>query len=66
MPEYTGVGDALRAYKVIAKARRIGKPKVIMLSGRHQGQQVTLMDSVYCVIDIPLKAIQHKHSTSSD
>jgi hypothetical protein len=60
MPEYTGVGDALRAEKVIAKARRISKPKVIMLSGRHQGQQVTLTDSVYCVIDIPLRAIQHK------
>jgi hypothetical protein len=65
MPEYTGVGDALRAEKVIAKARKIGKPKVIMLSGRHQGQQVTLTDSVYCVIDIPLRAIQHKHQVSS-
>ena len=66
MPEYTGAGDALRAEKVIAKARRVSKPKVIMLSGRHQGQQVTLTDSVYCVIGIPLRAIQHKRPAPSE
>jgi hypothetical protein len=60
MPDYTGAGDALRAEKVTAKARAISKPRIIMLSGSHQGQLVTLRDSVYCVIDIPLRAIQHK------
>ena len=65
MPEYTQQGDALRANKVIAKARQIGPHELLPGSGKHRIQQVTLRDSVYCVIAIPLKAIQPKHPSSS-
>jgi hypothetical protein len=64
MPEYTQQGDALRAAKVMAKARQIGPHILLPGSGKHQIQQVTLRDSVYCVIAIPLRAIQHKRSSS--
>ena len=60
MPEYTNVGDALRAEKVITQARQLGKPRLIHFSGRHKGSEVILRDSVFCVIAIPLKALQKK------
>jgi len=60
MPEYTNQGDALRADKVIARARSIDKPRLIVLSGEHRGREVILRDSVYCVIDRPLRALQLK------
>jgi len=58
MPEYTQVGDALRADKVIARARSVGKPRLIVLSSSHRGREVILEDSVYCVIDKRLRALQ--------
>lgn len=60
MPDYTNAGDALRGEKVTAKARHVGKPRLIVLSSSHKGSQIILRDSVYCVIDTPLRAIQHK------
>jgi len=64
MPDHTQQGDALRAQKVIAQARQIGPRRLLPGSGRHRTQQVTLADSVYCVIAIPLRAIQFKRSSS--
>lgn len=60
MPEYTQVGDALRAEKITAKARQVSAPKVIQLSGSHKGSQIVLRDSAFCVIDVPLRALHHR------
>ena len=65
MPEYTQQGDALRAAKVMARARQIGPHILLPGSGKHRIRQVTLRDSVYCVIAEPLRAIQHKRPPSS-
>jgi len=60
MAEYTQQGDALRANKVIAKARQIGPRRLREGSGKHRIQEVILRDSVYCVIAEPLRALQLK------
>jgi hypothetical protein len=64
MSEHYQVGDALVAYKVMAEARKISRPQDIQISGKHKGYQVTLTDTVYCVITTPLKALHHKRSSS--
>jgi len=60
MTDHTQQGDALRGEKVLAQARSISRPETFMLSSEHRGRRVVLRDSVYCVIDIPMRAIQHK------
>lgn len=55
MPVYHNKGDALRADKIAASARKIDTVIVKHRTGKHKGQFVTLRDNIYCVIEIPLK-----------
>ena len=43
-------GDAVRGDQIIAEARDIGKPKVIVKTGRHNAQQVVLRENAFCII----------------
>lgn len=56
MPTLFEAGDALRADRVAINARRLSRPRVIARTGRHQAQSIVARDTVYCVIEVPLKA----------
>ena len=55
MPTYLNEGDALRGERVAIYERRLSRPQVIALSGRHEAQAIIARDNVYCVIERPLK-----------
>ena len=55
MAEYRKLGDALRADKIVASARRISAVRVASRTSKHKGQFIDLKDNAYCVIDVPLK-----------
>ena len=55
MPTYFNKGDALRGDRVAINARRLSRPLVIAMSGRHEAQAIVARDNVYCVIEQPLK-----------
>ncbi len=48
-------GDELRGDRILAEARKIGKPKVIIKTGRHRAIQVKLWENAYCVIEKKLR-----------
>jgi hypothetical protein len=53
---HRNIGDALRGEKIAVKAEKIRMGMVQAGSSRHQIQSVTLEDSVFCIIEIPLTA----------
>ena len=55
MPTYFNKEDALRGDRVAINARRLSRPLVIAMSGRHEAQAIVARDNVYCVIEQPLK-----------
>lgn len=56
MTEYRKLGDAIRADKIVASARRISTIQLNSRTSRHRGRFVELRDNAYCVIDIPLRS----------
>jgi len=50
------IGDALRGEKIAVKAEKMQMDRVQAGSSRHQIQTLTLKDSVFCIIEIPLVA----------
>ncbi len=51
-------GDALHGSKIVAEARKISDPIVIVKSGRHKAQRVTLAENAGAVIVRKLKWIK--------
>lgn len=49
-----GLGDALKADRIAAQFRRIGRIRVTTGSSTHQIQTARLEGNVYCVIERPL------------
>lgn len=47
-------GDAIHGAKVLIRARRLSKVRVVMGSHRHQTQEIMAYDSVHCTIEQPL------------
>ena len=47
-------GDAIRGAKVLIRARRLSKVRVVMGSHRPQTQEIMAHDNVHCVIEMPL------------
>ena len=64
MPALFDMGDALRGDRIVINARRLSRPVVIARSGRHQAQEITAWDNVYCVIEKPLKARPKEHDNA--
>ncbi|MCR4335324.1 MAG: hypothetical protein NUV57_02185 [archaeon] len=44
------VGDAIKGDLIVAEARKIKKPKIIVKTGRHKSQQIILEENVFCVV----------------
>jgi hypothetical protein len=55
MPTLFETGDALRGERIVVNARRLSRPRIIALTGRHEAQEVIARDNVYCVIEMPLR-----------
>jgi acyl-CoA synthetase (NDP forming) len=55
---YTKKGDTLKGDKIVAEARKISNPVVIVKSGRHKAQRVILKDNALCRIAKKYKFIK--------
>jgi acyl-CoA synthetase (NDP forming) len=45
------VGDSIHGHKIIAAARKISDPVVIVKSGRHKVQRIILAENASAIID---------------
>jgi hypothetical protein len=45
------VGDSIHGHKIIAEARKISDPMVIIKSGRHKAQRIFLTENASAMID---------------
>jgi len=45
------VGSSIKGDKIICRARKIGKPVVLPLSGRHKTQQIAIWENAFAVIE---------------
>jgi hypothetical protein len=45
------VGDSVHGHRIIAEARKISDPIVIVKSGRHKAQRIVLTENALAVID---------------
>ncbi|MFH1586536.1 MAG: hypothetical protein ABID38_01615 [Candidatus Diapherotrites archaeon] len=50
MKIYYEEGDAIKGDKIVAEARKISKPKVIIGTARHKAQQIILWENALCFI----------------
>jgi len=55
---YTKKGDTLKGDKIVAEARKISDPVIIVKSGRHKAQRVILKDNALCRIAKKYKFIK--------
>lgn len=60
MSTHRNLGDALKADKIVASARRVNPVRVNHRTSKHRGQFIDLRDNAYCVIEIPLKQVVDK------
>ena len=45
------VGDSIHGHRIIAEARKVGDPVVIVKSGRHKAQRIVLTENALAIID---------------
>jgi len=45
------VGDSIRGHRIIAEARKVSDPVVIVKSGRHKAQRIVLTENAFAIID---------------
>ena len=48
--DYYEIGDTLRGSKIYVEARKVEGPRVIVKTGRHKAQSLTLIDNAMAVI----------------
>ena len=53
-------GDALSAERIAVEARDIDRIRLIEGSGKHRVQSTRLRNSVFCVIEVPLKSVRER------
>jgi hypothetical protein len=58
MATYKKTGTRITGNRIIAEARKITDPKVIVKSGKHKAHRIILKDNAMCVIDKKLKFIK--------
>lgn len=51
MVMHTKKGTIIKGDRIIAEARKISDVRVIVKSGRHKAQRITLKDNAMCYID---------------
>jgi hypothetical protein len=47
---HTGAGNVIKGEVLVAEARKISKPRIIVKTGRHKAQRVILKDNASCRI----------------
>ncbi len=52
---HTEEGDALKADRIVASARKVTKPEVIVFSGRHRAMRVKLIENATAIIEKELR-----------
>ena len=45
------VGDSIHGHRIIAEARRVSDPVVIVKSARHKAQRIVLTENALAIID---------------
>ncbi len=45
------VGDSIHGHRIIAEARKVSDPVVIVKSGRHKVQRIVLTENALAIID---------------
>ena len=45
------VGDCIHGHRIIAEARKVSEPVVIVKSGRHKAQRIVLTENALAIID---------------
>ncbi len=56
--DYYEIGDALHGSKIDVEARKVDGPRVIVKTGRHKAQILTLIDNAEAVIIKKLKYVK--------
>ncbi len=44
-------GDSIHGHRIIAEARKVSDPVVIVKSGRHKAQRIVLTENAFAIID---------------
>ena len=52
--------EELEAHKIAAQADWISEPKLFPRSGTHRGQRITMNDSAFCIIEIPMRWVNQQ------
>jgi hypothetical protein len=47
----SATGDSLNGHRIIAEARKVSDPVVIVNSGRHKAQRIVLTENALAIID---------------
>ena len=45
------VGDSIHGHRIIAEARKVSDPVVIVKSARHKAQRIVLAENAFAIID---------------
>ncbi len=45
------IGDSIRGHRIIAEARKVSDPVVIVKGARHKAQRITLTENAFVIID---------------
>jgi hypothetical protein len=63
--DFYEMGDTLHGSKIYAEARKVDGPRVIVKTGRHRAQSITLIENAKAVIIKKLK-YAHKDEENSE
>ena len=45
------IGDSIHGHRIIAEARKVSDPVVIVKSARHKAQRIILTENAFAIID---------------
>lgn len=45
------VGDSIHGHRIIAEARKVGDPVVIVKTARHKAQRIVLTENALAIVD---------------
>jgi hypothetical protein len=45
------IGDSIHGHRIIAEARKVNDPVVIVKSARHKAQRIILTENAFAIID---------------
>ena len=57
-------GDGIKGYKIVCRARRIGKPQLIHMTSKDKGTQLTITNNASAYIETAFQTARRASSTS--